>query len=149
LIDHRPYDHSAIPATLRRVFKISALGNRDGISGGVNHLASVVTRTDAPLTLPDVALTRVAPLQPVPLFARVAPPRHAEALVTDDPHGNLAALIHRAVIEDLEVSSPEQHAAIRARALQLRTRADVFAYVKEVEQKVEAARANVRRATSP
>ena len=147
LIDHRVYDHSAIPATLRRVFKIPALGNRDGISGGVDHLAGVVARTDAPLKLPDVAITGVAPLKPVPLFARVAPPGHPEVLVKDDPHGNLAALIHRAVIEDLEVSPPEQHAAIRARAPQLRTRADVFAYLKEVEQKVEAARANVRRAT--
>jgi phospholipase C len=149
LIDHRPYDHSAIPATLRRVFKLPALGKRDGISGGVDHLAGVVARTDAPLTLPDVALTGMALLKPVPLFARVTPPRHAEALVTDDPHNNLAALIHRAVIEDLEVSPPEQHAAIRARVPQLRTRADVFAYVKEVEQKVEAARAKVRRVTSP
>jgi hypothetical protein len=120
------------------VFKLPALGKRDGISGGVDHLAGVVARTDAPLTLPDVALTGVALLKPVPLFARVTPPRHAEALVTDDPHNNLAALIHRAVIEDLEVSPPEQHAAIRARVPQLRTRADVFAYVKEVEQKVEA-----------
>jgi len=146
LIDHRPYDHTAIPATLRRLFKISALGDRDGISGGVDHLAGLAVRTDTPVKLPEVAAPAAAS-KPLLMSAKIAP-RRPQASLADDPHGNIAALIHSAAVEHLEVTPPEQHAAIRVRVSQLRTHADAFEYLKEVEHLVDAARAKARAASS-
>ena len=139
LIEHRPFDHTAIPATLRRVFNLPALGERDGLSGGVDQLAGLVARTDAPLTLPGVTPAGVAALAPTPLSAKIAP-RHPAELLSDDPEGNKAALLHSAVVQHLQVAPPEQHAAIRARVQLLKTNADAFAYLKEVEQLVRAKR---------
>ncbi len=90
LIEHKPFDHTAIPATLRRVFNLPSLGARDGLSGGVDHLAGLfVARTDAPMKLPNVATAGVAALAPTHPSSKTAARRPA-ALLSDDPHGNLA-----------------------------------------------------------
>src|SRR4029453_1376380 len=57
LIEHRIFDHTAIPATLRSVFGIRSVGGRNGITGGVDHLITASRRTDAPMTLPDAVAT--------------------------------------------------------------------------------------------
>lgn len=144
LIDHRPYDHSAIPATLRRLFKIPALGNRDGISGGVDHLAGFAVRTDTPRQLRSAAAPTAA-LKPLLMATKVAP-RHPQASLADDSHGNVVAVVHAAAVSHLEVTPPEQHAAIRVRVSEIRTHAEAFEYVKEVEQLMDAARAKARGA---
>jgi phospholipase C len=140
LIEHRPFDHTAIPATLRRVFKLPSLGQRDGLSGGVDYLADLLAaRTDAPMTLRDVATAGVAALASTARSPKTAP-RRPNALLSDDPHGNKAAELHSAVVQHLQVAPADQHAAILARVRLLRTHADAFAYLKEVEQLVHAKR---------
>jgi phospholipase C len=136
LIEHRTFDHTAIPATLSRVFGLPSLGTRDGISGGVDHLATLVARTDAPMQLPDVATAGLAPSAPSSGTA----PRRPAALVSDEPDGLLAAQLHSAVVQHLQVAPAEQRAAILARVRLIRTHADAFAYLKEVEQLVHAKR---------
>src|SRR4029078_1476858 len=88
-------------------------------------------RTDTPVKLPEVAAPAAA-LKPLLMSAKIAP-RRPQASLADDPHGNIAALIHSAAAEHLEVTPPEQHAAIRVHVSQLRTHADAFAYLKKVE----------------
>jgi len=53
-IDHQLYDHASIPATLRRLFGIPALTNRDAAAHDVTPLLSLTApRTDSPTTLPN------------------------------------------------------------------------------------------------
>jgi phospholipase C len=138
LIEHKPFDHTAIPATLSRVFRLPSLGARNGISGGVDHLVGVVFRSDAPMKLPDVASSGIMAWRHP--SAKVAP-RRPDALLADDPHGNLATMLHSVVVQHLQVTPEEQHAAILARVRLLTTHADAFAYLKEVEQLVQTKRA--------
>jgi hypothetical protein len=51
-----------------------------------------------------------------------------------------AATIHSAVNQHLQIAPAEQHAAIRARVSQLKTRADAVAYLTEVESLLRAQR---------
>jgi phospholipase C len=138
LIDHRVHDHTAIPATLRRVFGLPSLGGRDGITGGVDHLAGPVARTDAPMRLPNAAIAALASAP------RTAPPRPA-ALISEDSEGMAASTLNSALAQHLEVTPAEQHAAITARVRSLRTHADAFAYLKEVEQLVREKRLSINR----
>jgi phospholipase C len=140
LIEHRSFDHTAIPETVRRVFNLPSFGTRGGLSGGVDQLAALRTaRTDAPLTLPNVALAGVAPSSLTPPLPKTAA-RRPGALIAADPDGNKAALLHAAVVQHLQVAPSAQRDAILARVRRLRTHADAFAYLKEVEQLVRAKR---------
>ena len=139
LIDHRVYDHTAIPATLRRVFGLRSLEGRNGISGGVGYLAGPVARTDAPTRLPGAAMAALAALAP-----KTAPPRPA-ARVSEDPEGMAPSTLNSALAQHLEVTPAEQHAAIRARVKLIRTHADAFTYLEEVKQLVRAKRIEAGR----
>jgi len=145
LIDHRTYDHTAITATISRLFGVPSLGQRDGISGGLDHLVGTQARTDAPLKLPGVPAPAVAgPPADGATSGRPREPkaalRDSAALVSEDPHGNVAALLGRAVALHLQLAPAGQHDAIRARARLLTTHADVFAYLQEVQQLADARR---------
>ena len=139
LIEHRTFDHTAIIATLCRVFKLPSLGARDGINGGVDHLVGLAFRSETPPTLPDVATAGVAAFASTRPSTKTAARRPA-ALLSDDPYGNLAALLHSAVVQHLQVAPAEQRAAILARVRLLTTHADAFAYLREVEQLVREKR---------
>jgi phospholipase C len=136
LIEHKTFDHTAIPATLSRVFKLPALGTRDGISGGVDHLVGLKFRPDTPTTLlANAGVTAIA-ARPVAKTAA----RRPDALLSDDPSGTVTALLHSALVQHLKASPAEEHAAIVDRVRSLRTRADAFTYLKEVEQLTHDAR---------
>jgi phospholipase C len=140
LIEHRLFDHTAIPATLCRVFNLPSFGTRDGLSGGVDQLAVLAEpRTDAPMKLPDVTPAGAVALALTKPTAKTSP-RHPDALVSDDPHGNKAALLHSAVNQHLQVTPAEQHGAILDRVRLLSTHAEVFAYLNDVKQLVHAKR---------
>jgi phospholipase C len=56
LIDHTPYDHTSILATVERLFGFGALTQRDGAAADTLHLLSLeAPRTDTPSTLPEPA----------------------------------------------------------------------------------------------
>jgi phospholipase C len=141
LIEHRPLDHCAIPATLELVFQLEPLNGRTMMTSGLNHLARLkVPRSDTPLTLPNVAgvaTPRIA------LSNAVA--RAPEARLSDDPHGNIRSLIHSAVVQHLQVSPPGERNAIIARAQALQTHADALNYLKEVATVVRSARVKAGR----
>lgn len=145
LIEHRPFDHSAIPATIERVFNLQPLPrSRVALGNGVNHLVSLSTpRTDTPLTLPSATIAKSIALRR-PLSEVVL--RNPGALVEDDRHGNIAALIRSAVMQHLKLVPASQHTAILERAKGLHTHAEVFAYMQEVDRLILTARR--RRSTT-
>ena len=148
LIEHRVFDHCAIPATVLRVFNVKeTLGGRAG-GNGVNHLATLSTpRQDAPMTLPEAtAAAAVQRRRPLSEAAVLRP----DALVANDRHGNVAALIRSAVVQHLKVTPASEHSAIIERAKNLRTHAEVLAYLKEVHPLVTTVRATrTGRAVTP
>jgi phospholipase C len=139
MIEHRTFDHTAIPATLSRIFKLPLLGARNAVIGGLDHLVGNVFRSETPVTLPDAATTGALASAPTRPFDERAARRPA-ALLSDDPEGGLAPALHSAIVQHLKIAPAEQHAAILARGRLLTTHGDAFAYLKEVERLVRARR---------
>jgi len=61
--------------------------------------------------------------------------------MSDDRHGNLAAVLHSAVSQHLQIAPPGERDAIVARARAIQTQGQLVEYLKEVEARVAAARA--------
>jgi hypothetical protein len=68
-----------------------------------------------------------------------------DALLAADTDGTIASLLHSAVVQHLQMVTPDEKAATLARAQRLTTHADAVAYLKEVSALVNAERANHRR----
>ena len=123
LVDHRLYDHASIPATLESLFQIPALTERDRNARAVNALCSLTTaRTDTPAKLPDPSTGSALP-------ASAAPDLTVTTVVSpNDPvnEGNLPAIVHSAMQQDMALSPPGARPAIIARVGKLQTRADAL-----------------------
>jgi phospholipase C len=138
LIDRRVYDHASIPATAESLFGLNSLTARDRQANRLDALITLKTpRSDAPTALPAPAVSGgSAPnlTAAVPAASSVSRP--------DDPvdAGNLPAVVHAAMQQDL-LLSPEQRPAIVARVRSMKTRADAMQYMNEVQQKLLAHRA--------
>ena len=142
LVDHRLYDHSCIPKLLESLFGMQPLTARDANAA---HLEALVTlsaaRADAPETLPAPANS--APLVPSFIATAPAPDVAAESVTRPDDsvdEGNLPAIVHSAMQQDLAVSPPEARSAIVARVASLQIRSDASQYMAEVQQKVRQRR---------
>jgi phospholipase C len=131
LIDNRVYDHTAVAATVRRIFKLHQFDERDGISGGVDHLVRLAApRSDTPSKLPE------AKASVVPFVAE-----RPDAPLFEGPAGLQAATFHAALVQHLRIAPVEQHEAIKARVQGLRTRADGVEYMREVDALIRERRA--------
>ncbi len=134
LVDHRLYDHASIPATVESLFGLAPLTARDRNARTLNALCTLPTaRTDAPATLPDPATGEPAAPADLVTASVVAP---AETV----NEGNLPAIIHSAMRQDMALSPPEARPAIIARVRNLQTRADAAQYMAEVQQKIRPVR---------
>lgn len=145
LVDHRLYDHSSIPATVESLFGLAALTARDRAA---NHLDDLITltapRTDTPVSLPETAVPVLAPLTAEAARTVDAPDAAASAETVNQ--GNLPVVVHSAMRQDMQLSPPEARADIIARVAGMQTRADAQAYLKDVQQKIRAARGMHRAA---
>ncbi len=135
LVDHRTYDHSSIPATVARVFEPQGreLTRRDAVANGVNTLARLTApRTDTPATLPSPAAESMARVMARPVVGATGLARPAAPV----NEGNLPAILHSAMRQDIEVSGQGAKPAIVARVRSIRTRAEAAEYMTEVQAKV-------------
>ncbi len=140
-IDHRQYDHASIPATLESLFGMAPLTNRDRSANAVNALCKLSTpRTDAPTTLPSPAAVPVAHT----MFAAADTGAGITTVAAPEESvnsGNLPAIVHSAMKQDLAISPAGAHDAIVARVASMRTRADAMEYMAEVQKKILPVRA--------
>ena len=140
LIDHRPYDHASIPATLERLFGMNPLTRRDAQANSVESLATLATpRTDTPATLPNPT----APAVVAAAMAAASP--SAAALAEPIDKGNLPGFLHAALRTDLDLSKPIERPAILARFKTIKTRAQAQQYMDQVRLKVRAGRTVAKR----
>ena len=141
LIDHRIYDHASIPATLESLFGLTPMTARDQAARAVNTLCTLQTpRTDAPTTLPNPA----ASPNPAPVLTAPSPNLSTASITAPDQSanaGNLPAVVHSAMRQDLAVSPAGARPAILARVRDLQTRRDALHYLAEVQQKIRGAKA--------
>jgi phospholipase C len=130
IVDHRIYDHASILATIERIFELDPLTNRDRAANAVTPLLTLTApRADCPKI--------VGPRFGIEPMTRttVAMPPHPDASINDTDAVPLLATL---VAQDLQVSPPEEHAAIFQRAREVKTHADAWTYMKEVDQKIAA-----------
>ncbi len=129
-IDHRLYDHAAIPAAIEAVFNLSPLTERDKQSTSLISLATLpMARTDTPLTLP-------APAPSAGVTAMATLSVSAAGPNDSIDKGNLPGFLHVALRTDLAMSRPEQRPEILAHFQTIKTRADAQAYLDQVRVKL-------------
>ena len=137
LIDHRLYDHASIPATLESLFGLPPLTQRDRMARPVNGLCTLAqARNNTPEVLPSPALE--APLATPSSDLTVVSVAAPDETVNE---GNLPAIVHSAMQQDLALATAEERRAIIARVGSLQTRADALAYLAEVQRKIRPIRA--------
>lgn len=129
-IDSRVYDHTSILATVEKLFGMAPLTARDAAANTVLPLLSLSTpRTDAPTTLPEPAVPGAVPPRPA-----ADPDSTANA-------GNIPGFLHVAMVQDLQMSPPAQHPAIKAEVAAIQTRGQAGQYLQKVSGKLQASRA--------
>jgi phospholipase C len=130
-VDHTPYDHSSVLATLEYLFGLAPLTNRDGNANSVAHLFSNTMRKDTPKKLKR---SDAVPPSRTPLSAAEKAALDLQAI----PDGStLTGMLGVLLKADSKLSGK---AAARARFEAVKTRGDARAYMREVMAKVEAAR---------
>jgi phospholipase C len=141
LVDHRTYDHSCVPKFLESLFGMAALTARDAGATDVSKLITLKTaRADAPQTLPAPANSG-APLASLTAAAPTVMPATTTRPTDTVDQGNLPAVVHSAMQQDLSTSPPSARPAILSRVSSIRTRADAAHYMAEVQKKVQSVKA--------
>jgi phospholipase C len=132
LIDHRPYEHASIPATLEAIFGMPALTARDAGAASVTDLVTLTSpRLDCPTTLPNPAFSGLPHPRAIAFEAGAVP----EALdMRPADVGNLPGFLGVALRRDLELD-PEHRAETLGQFREIATRADAQAYLDRVLQK--------------
>jgi phospholipase C len=144
-IDHRPYDHSSILATVERMFKLNPLTRRDRAALDPSGLASLAVPRDVPNVFGEVPLEALAAHQQVRLDGlqdEMPAATQPEAPVDEQP--NLPGFIFVASQTDKELQLTEvarelHHAAVRERVARIRTKGDARDYFEEVRRRAVAA----------
>jgi len=125
------FDHTSIPATVRKLFDLQALTKRDGKANTLDIALNLdtprLTPTEALTTLPDPALDSV---MEQPAMAPVERPLSLN-------QKNQLALAHAC---NMQISDPSQHQALTARFENITRQKDAANYIQEVEDKVHARR---------
>jgi phospholipase C len=136
------FDHSSVLHTVEKLFGLPALTNRDAaaqtLEVALNQTTPRLSPTDARTTLPapapDSAVT--GPAAPEEIFA--AGPK--AALST-----NQKTMADLALACDLQMTSPDRHAALISNHQKLVEQQDAANYIKSVEAKIASRRANPPR----
>lgn len=144
-IDHTVYDHTSVLATIERNFGMSNLTDRDKVAKDVRHLIGDTIRpdSDCPTTLNNpVPIARAERDQD---SAPLSPAVERRTLASE---GTMRGFLATVAKTDLELSGggAAELARINLTMAGLKTVAQARAYVMQVGQKAEAARAaNVAR----
>ncbi|MDA8092910.1 MAG: phosphoesterase [Betaproteobacteria bacterium] len=128
-IDHRPYDHSAIPKTIEEIFNLPPLTQRDK---GAHSVETLLTLTEPREDTPD-SLPPYLPGGP----SAPAPDPGSESV----EYGNLPLFLHIAMRHELALSDPRRRLAVVRRAQAIRTPAQAARYLAEIDRRVSIAKA--------
>ena len=126
-----PFDHSSIPATVQKRFKLAALTQRDAKARTLEVALNLSQpRLDGPLDLPDPAFDTASVPAPAALALTTAAQDHAP--LSDNQRTFLAL----ALACDLEVTDVFKHQDLRAQYDDIATQKQAGDYIDDVVQKV-------------
>ena len=149
LVDHRVYDHTSVLATIEKLFGLDPLTARDAAARDLLPLVTLqAPRQDAPLRLPDPAVSGVGGCPPVSLFDPLAATAASAASIAvkqgiarpDAPltPGNLVGTLHAALRRELATVSPDLRGHVLSQAAAMRTRADAAGFLAQVTARLKA-----------
>ncbi len=139
VIEHRPLEHSVVPATIEQMFGVPPLTVRDRGLVGLQALATLATpRQDAPVTLPGPAVADVKVAAAAPPAADLSTP--IDAVKDDWPFW----LMRIAVKHHLE-AAPAESATIKAQVNTINTLGDLKQYMDKVAVIVTAKKVESRK----
>ncbi len=154
LIEHRPLEHSFIPATIEQLFGLRPLTNRDAGVVGLQTLATLATPRNVTTAIPEAhaAAEPDGPVAGTPagsagttVISSVSPPiapgGPPSTLNLKDPW--LASALAVAIKAHIE-AVPADAAKIKARGFGLKTREDLAQYHKEITPIIHNARVLAR-----
>jgi len=143
-VDHTPYDHASVPATVESLWGLTPMTNRDKGANNVLHLLSLPSaRTDCPTTLPS-------PVTQVRVAAPAAAVRAAGAAPLPRT-GNAQGFLQILAKTDMELTrgDPAESQAIKDRVAGIKTIGEAEAYAQEVSDRAKQARAARDAAAKP
>jgi len=136
-VDHTLYDHASVSATLRALYGLTPMTNRDKGANNVLKLLSLTApRTNCPTVLNNPA-TQDRPPAPMMMSAEAASRPLPQT-------GNTQGFLHILAKTDVELTrgDPAETAAIRDRVTGIKTAGEAEAYAEEVIAKARLARAS-------
>jgi phospholipase C len=120
-------------ATIERLLGLNPLTERDRLANSLHTLIQLPEpRSDTPAELQTPAGHQAPPRKK----KRTRPSRPTASI----DEGQIAGFLYAAFAQDIEISTPDQHAAIRARVAAIRTHQEAFDYMRDVAARVDAAR---------
>ncbi len=138
LVDHRTYDHSAVPKFLESLYGMAPLTARDAAAEDISALITLsAARSDAPQTLPAPASSAAPTASVTAASPQITPATVARPSDTVDG-GNLPAVVQSAMQQDLATSPASERAAIVSRVKAIQTRFDAANYMADVQKKVQS-----------
>lgn len=137
-VDHTVYDHSSVPATLRTLFGIGKLTNRDAAAATFEGLLTLTTpRTDMPKTLVDPAPSN---------FKKASNPHgmspaefRSDSAFAVPVTQSVINRVHAAMIRDYQVVPSAKWPAVERTVASIKTQGDAFAYLEEAEDRWQRA----------
>ena len=147
LVDHTVYDHTSLLASVEGMYGLKSLTNRDAQANNLSHLFSLTTpRTDAPTSLPDVAVSGFRCDDDPASRARrtvsassdlVTAALTDDPIIADEPITTLQrAFLHIAFLRNYHRTSFLGKPAVVRRFLNIKTRAEAQQYMEEVRYRV-------------
>ena len=145
-VDHTPYDHASVPATLEALFGMSPMTERDKHANNVLHLLSLPKpRTDCPTVLNNPAVE----VRPHALMAGAQAAALAAApLPTVGSAQGFLSILAKTDVE-LARGDPVESALIVARVAAIKTVGEAQAYARDVTARAKQARAARDAAAAP
>jgi len=144
-IDHNTYDHTSVLATVENLFKLGNLTKRDGTAQNLNNLFKLQTpRTDAPLVLPDPAISGYVHKENPNSFGARLTELMAGLISRLNPKSvdpSLRGFHHVALLRDLQNSPETEKEKITERFLRHKSY-DATKYMKRVREKSKAQKAS-------
>jgi phospholipase C len=152
LIDHTRYDHGSLLATVERLYGLSPLTARDAQANDLIHLLSLPARGDAPLTLPDPAVSGFTcngdqPAEPITkprmaMSTRGPEPSEIRREADAGPAearpitATLRGFVEIAAIQDARLH-PAERERVRRRIRTIHTLGEAHAYMAEITAQLQ------------
>ena len=146
IIDKTTYDHTSLLATVERIFHVDPLTRRDRAAADFLNLFTLVTaRTDAPVHLPEAAVSGIDVCREDEALRRELTEHEIRLAKTtrqfdDVSSGFSFGFAQIALRRDLHISPPQERESRKARFREVRTNFDVALYLREVRQRIERAK---------